>query len=98
MNLPGQQVHQEEEYDSVDEEEEEASTQLEETSDQNEGERPQQAEGEYVTRSGRISKPTDRLEYVAFESVLEKYDYQDEDKWYQTDLLAFKASSDPDTM
>jgi hypothetical protein len=29
---------------------------------------------------------------------LEKYDYQDEDKWCEADLIAFKASSDPDTM
>jgi hypothetical protein len=29
---------------------------------------------------------------------LEEYDYQDEDEWFLTDLLAFKASSDPDTM
>jgi hypothetical protein len=29
---------------------------------------------------------------------LEEYDYQDEDKWCETDLLAFKASTDPDTM
>jgi hypothetical protein len=98
MNLHEQQVHQKEEYDSVDEEEEDASTQVESTSDQNEVERPQLAEGEYVTRSGRISKPPDRLEYVAFESVFEKYDCQDEDKWCEADLIAFKASSDSDTM
>jgi hypothetical protein len=64
----------------------------------NEMERPQPAEGEYVTRSRRISIPPDRLEYVAFESVMKKYDYQDEYKWYEADLLAFKVSSDPDTM
>ncbi len=29
---------------------------------------------------------------------MEKYDYQDEDKWCETDLLAFKASTDPDMM
>jgi hypothetical protein len=61
-------------------------------------ERPQPAEGEYVTRSGRISKPHFRLEYVGLESIWEKYDYQDEDKWCEEDLLAFQASSDPDTM
>jgi hypothetical protein len=61
-------------------------------------ENPQPAEGEYVTRSGRISKPPDRLKYVAFESVLEKYDDQDEDKWCDVDLIAFTASSDPHTM
>jgi hypothetical protein len=96
--LPEHQGHQGQGYDSADEEVEEASTQAELTSDQNESERPQPAEGGYVTRSGRISKPPERLQYVAFESVLEEYDYQDEDEWCETDLLAFKASSDPDTM
>ena len=91
MDVPDQQERQEEEYDSVDEEEEEASTQDEITSDQNESERAQSTEGEYVTRSGRISKPPERLQYVAFESVLEEYDYQDEDEWCEKDLLAFKA-------
>ncbi len=38
------------------------------------------------------------MEYVAFASVMKKYDYQDEYKWYEADLLAFKVSSDPDTM
>jgi hypothetical protein len=61
-------------------------------------ERPKPGEGEYVTRSGRISKPHERLQYVAFESVSEEYDYQEEDKWCEMDLLAYKASSDPDTM
>jgi hypothetical protein len=98
MDVPDQQERQEDEYDSVDEEEKEASTQVEVTSDQDESERTQSAEGEYVTRSGRISKPPERLQYVAFESVLEEYDYQDEDEWCEKDLLAFKASSDPDTM
>ncbi len=59
---------------------------------------PSPVEGEYIPRSGRISRPQERLQYVAFESLLEEYDYQDEDKWCETDLLAFKASSDPDTM
>jgi len=54
--------------------------------------------GEYVTRSGRISKPPERLEYAAFESTLEEYDYQDEDEWCEQNLFAFKASTDPDTM
>ncbi len=65
---------------------------------QNESESAQPAEGEYVTMSWRISKPPEKLQYVAFESVLEEYDYQDENKWFEKDLLAFKASSDPDTM
>jgi hypothetical protein len=84
MDLPEQQEHQEEEYDCADEEEKEASMQAELTSGQNESERSQPADREY--------------QYVAFESVLDEYDSQDEDKWCEMDLLAFKASSDPDTM
>jgi hypothetical protein len=80
--------------ESADEEEE--GTQNEETADTREVTSPNA--GDYVTRSGRISRPPGRLQYVAFESVLEEYDYQDEDKWCETDLLAFKASTDPDTM
>ncbi len=30
--------------------------------------------------------------------TLEEYDYQEEDEWCEKDLLAYKASSDPDTM
>jgi hypothetical protein len=52
----------------------------------------------YVTRSGRISRPPERLQYTAFESLLEEYDYQDEDKWCEMNLLAFKTSTDFDTM
>ncbi len=57
---------------------------------------PSPGEGEYVTRSGRISRPPERLQYTAFELLLEECDYQDEDKWCKMDLLAFKASTDPD--
>ncbi len=38
------------------------------------------------------------MQYNAFKSLLEEYDYQDEDKWCEMDLLTFKASTDPDTM
>ncbi len=38
------------------------------------------------------------MQYTAFETLLEVYDYQDEDKWCESDLLAFKASTDPDIM
>jgi hypothetical protein len=32
---------------------------------------PSPGEGEYVTRSGRISRPPERLQYTALESLLE---------------------------
>ena len=92
MDYPEQN---EDDMESVEEEDEESTT------NQNPTENPvtpSPAEGEYITRSGRISRPPERLQYVTFESLLEEYDYQDEDKWCETDLLAFKASSDPDTM
>ncbi len=47
---------------------------------------PSPAEGEYITRSGRISRPPEQLQYVTFESLLEEYDYKDEDKWCEMDL------------
>ncbi len=93
MELPDQ-CNDEEVYETAEEEEEESpaneSAELQET--------PSLKPGEYVTRSGRVSRPPERLQYVAFESLLEEYDYQDEDRWCETELLAFKASTDPDTM
>ena len=53
---------------------------------------------QYRTRSGRQSRKPERLEYVSFESILEPYDYDDMNKWCEQDLIAYKASSDPDTM
>ena len=49
----------------------------------------------YSTRSGRRSKAPDRLQYIAFESVLEPYDFDDWSDWSEKDLLAFKAVADP---
>ena len=85
----------EEDNDSADEEDE---TSIADDAPAEQNVTPSPGEGEYVTRSGRISRPPERLQYTAFESLLEEYDYQDEDKWCETDLLAFKASTDPDTM
>jgi hypothetical protein len=34
------------------------------------------------------------MKYVTFESVLEEYDYQIEDKCFEMDLLSYKASFD----
>jgi hypothetical protein len=86
----------EDDMESVEEDDEESIQDQTPTENQD---TPSPAEGEYITRSGRISRPPERLlQNVAYESLLEEYDYQDEDKWCETDLLAFKASSDPDTM
>jgi hypothetical protein len=81
------EIH-EDDIDSADEEEETTNT---DDTPAEQNATPSPGEGEYVTRSGRISRPPERLQYTAFESLLEEYDYQDEDKWCETDLLAFKA-------
>ena len=49
----------------------------------------------YVTRSGRTSKPPERL---AFKALLEPFDYLEPDLWHDQHPLAFKASTDPDSM
>jgi hypothetical protein len=62
--------------------------------------------GQYITRSGRVSKAPERLGMTTFESILEPYDYEEWDEWCEKDLFAFKASeqvsmkasTDPDTM
>jgi hypothetical protein len=56
------------------------------------------AEELYQTRSGRRIRKPERLNLVAYESILEPYDYEQEDKWCEEDLMAFKVSTDPDTM
>ncbi len=84
--------------DDIDSAEEEDETPITDDAPAEQNVTPSPGEGEYVTRSGRISRPPQRLQYTAFESLLEEYDYQDEDKWCETDLIAFKASTDPDTM
>ncbi len=89
-----EQYNDEENNESADEEDEDSPNS--ETAVTREATSPNA--GEYVTRSKRISRPPERLQYVAIESLSEEYDYKDEDKWCETDLLAFKASTDPDTM
>jgi hypothetical protein len=48
--------------------------------------------------SGRVVKQPERLNYVAYESILEPYDQEEEVEWSEQELLAYKASTDPDTM
>jgi hypothetical protein len=49
----------------------------------------------YKTKSGRTSKPPERL---AFKALLEPYDYLEDDTLQDKHPLAFKAKSDPDSM
>jgi hypothetical protein len=46
----------------------------------------------YRTKSGRKSKPPERL---AFKALLEQYDYLENDSFQDKHPLAFKAKSDP---
>ena len=52
----------------------------------------------YVTRSGRKSRPPERLQYDAQACLLSLNDHEDQESWSEQHLLAFKASTDPDTM
>jgi len=52
----------------------------------------------YVTRSGRRSKPPERLIYDANACLIRTNEHEDEEAWSEQNLLAFKASTDPDTM
>jgi hypothetical protein len=52
----------------------------------------------YVTRSGRTSRPPERLIYDAQACLLSSEDYEEYESWIEQQLLAFKASTDPDTM
>jgi hypothetical protein len=52
----------------------------------------------YVTRSGRRSKPPERLIYDANACLIRSNEREDEETWSEQNLLAYKASTDPDTM
>jgi len=52
----------------------------------------------YVTRSGRRSKPPERLIYDANACLIRTNEHEAEETWSEQHLLAFKASTDPDTM
>jgi hypothetical protein len=49
----------------------------------------------YITRSGRPSRPPDRL---AFKALTEPFEISEEDTWLDQHPLAFKAKSDPYSM
>ena len=52
--------------------------------------------GIYVTRSGRRSKPPERLIYDANACLIRTNEQEDEETWSEQHLLAFKASTDPE--
>jgi hypothetical protein len=52
----------------------------------------------YETRSGRRSRPTERLIYDANSCLIRSNEHEDKDTWSEQELLAYKASTDPDTM
>jgi hypothetical protein len=81
-------MEEEEDYYSTQEDEEES---IDEDTDMEEGKF-------YVTRSGRTSKPPDRLTYDARTCLMTTHDQEEEETWIEQNLLAYKASTDPDTM
>jgi hypothetical protein len=52
----------------------------------------------YVTRSGRKSKPPERLYYDVQSCLIATTEHEQEEAWSEQHLLAYKASTDPDTM
>jgi hypothetical protein len=52
----------------------------------------------YVTRSGRRSKPPERLIYDANACLIRTNEHEDKETWIEQNLLAYKASTNPDTM
>jgi hypothetical protein len=52
----------------------------------------------YVTRSGRRSRPPERLIYDAQSCLIRTNEHEDEEAWSEQELLAYKTSTDPDTM
>jgi hypothetical protein len=81
-----------EDYFSTQESEEE-STDVEEEMAEEAGE-----QSIYITRSGRKSKVPERLTYDAQSCLIRPGSQEQEEEWIERNLLAFKASTDPDTM
>jgi hypothetical protein len=84
--------HSLEDYFSTQESKEE-STDLEEEVAEDTGE-----ENIYITRSGRRSKAPERLTYDAQSCLIRPGNQEQEEECIEQDLLAFKVSTDPDTM
>jgi hypothetical protein len=52
----------------------------------------------YVTRSGKKSKPPERLQYDVQSCLLSLNDHKNEETWSEQHLLAYKASTHLDTV
>jgi hypothetical protein len=52
----------------------------------------------HVTRSGRRSKPPERLIHDANAYLIRTNEHEDEETWIEQNLLAYKASTNPDMM
>ncbi len=52
----------------------------------------------YITRYGRTSKPPERLLYDAQACLITPNEHEELESWCEQHLLAYKASTDPDTM
>jgi hypothetical protein len=52
----------------------------------------------YITRSGRKSKAPERLQYDVHSCLIRSNEHEQEEGWSEQHLLAYKASTDPDTM
>jgi hypothetical protein len=72
--------------DNMEEDERELESEIEEEPDK------------YITRYGRTSKPPDRLLFDAHACLLAPDDLEETESWCEQHLLAYKASTDPDTM
>jgi hypothetical protein len=51
-----------------------------------------------IEESGRKSKPPERLQYAAHSCLIHLNEYENEETWSEQLFLAYKASTDPDTM
>jgi hypothetical protein len=74
------------------------SSQESEVQPEQEDEDEEEVPNIYITRTGRKSKPPERLVYDAHSCILGPHEHEEQEAWCEQHLLAFKASTDPDTM
>jgi len=93
---------QDDEQESTNEDEEDyyssQETQDKIDEEENGSDEEDQSERISITRSGRTSKPPDRLIYDAQACLLNPNNHENQESWIEQQLLAFKASTNPDTM
>ncbi len=93
------QSDEQESLSGAEDEEYYSSQESQETSNEDRNGSDEEDQSEvYVTRSGRTSRPPERLIYDAQACLLSPEDYEKDESWIEQQLLAFKASTDPDTM